>query len=109
MNNVIFEDEYFEFVRTEGIGISNTPWSGLAVITKRGSIAEKHAVEIRLNNSNNPDYNGEPVEYTYRDCYIAHGMRSTMDSLDDTRECIDVLEDAVDFAEAINKWLLTNK
>lgn len=109
MSNVIFEDEYFKFVRTEGIGINNTPWSGLAVITKQGSAAEKHVVEIRLNNSNNPNYYGELVEYTYRDCYIAHGIRSTIDSLDDTREYIDVLKDAVDFAEDINKWLFTNK
>ena len=106
MSNVIFEDEYFEFVRTEGIGINDTPWTGLGVISK--GLAKKHVVEIRLHQIGFPDYNGTPVEHQYNGVEVAHGMRSCIDTLDDTKEYIKVLQDAVEFTETINKWLLTN-
>lgn len=107
-NNIIFEDEYFTFTKTQRIGMNDTPLYGLTVKTKEGSPAYKHAVEIRLNprgTSHYRDFNGEPITFQYSDTYVAHGMRSTMDTLDDTEEYIDVLEDAVDFARRVNEWL----
>lgn len=104
-NNVIFEDEYFTFTKARGIGMNDTPWYGLTVKTKEGTPAKKHVVEIRLNSMGMPDYNGEPITYQYSDAYVAHGMRQTMDTLEDTEEYIDVLEDAVDFARRVNEWL----
>lgn len=106
MSNVIFEDEYFEFVRTEGIGINDTPWKALEVISK--PLAYKHVIEIRLVPINDMEYNGTPIVQTYNGAYIARGMRSCKDTLDDTKEYIKVLQDAVEFTETINKWLLTN-
>lgn len=105
-HDVIFEDEYFEFIRTQGIGIDNTPWTGLAVLSK--GLADKHVVEIRLNRKGFPDMDGNPVEYKYTNSYIAHGMRSSSDTLEETEEYIDVLEDAVDFARKIDSWLYNN-
>ena len=109
VRETIFEDEYFDLVKSHGIGINNTPWSGLDVVTKEGP-ARKHVVEIRLNTKDRGThlFDGTPVNYEYRDCYIAHGMRSVMDTLDDTREYIKVLQDAVDFAERVNQYLYDN-
>ena len=107
-NPVIFEDEYFQFIRKSGVGMKNTPWSGLAVVSK--GLANKHVVEIRLNTKSRgiATFDGTPVNYEYKDCYIAHGMRSVSDTLDETAEYIDVLEDALDFAARVNSWLYNN-
>lgn len=103
--NVLFEDPYFSLVEDSGIGINNTPWEGLKVISK--GLAKKHVVEIRLHTKGSPGFNGEPVTYQYSDVEIAHGMRSTSDTLEDTEEYIEVLEDAVDFAKRIKKFIET--
>lgn len=100
---VLFSDPYFSLVEDSGIGINNTPWEGLYVISK--GPAEKHVVEIRLKTKGFPDFNGEPVTYQYSDVEVAHGMRSTSDTLEDTEEYIEVLEDAVAFAKKIKKYL----
>ena len=102
--NVIFEDELFNFVVDEGIGIKNTPWRGLKVISK--GLSKKHLVEIRLNQSNSLDFDGEPVFYTYSDCYISYGLRMQSDTLEETADFISVLEDAIDFANHVNRWLV---
>lgn len=101
--NVLFEDPYFSLIEDGGIGINDTPWEGLRVISK-GS-AKKHVVEIRLKTKGSPDFNGEPVTYQYSDVEVAHGMRSTSDTLEDTEEYIEVLEDAVAFARKVKKYL----
>ena len=108
VRETIFEDENFEFTRTRGVSINDTPWEGLAVITKEGTPAKKHVIEIRLNGSNFPDFNGEPVKYTYKDAYVAHGMRTRIDTLDETAEYIEALEDALDFAYKVNDWIFHN-
>lgn len=100
---VIFEDELFTFKRESGVGVSDTPWEGLTVDSK--GLAKKHVVEIRLNTKVAPAFDGEPVKFQYKDCYIAHGMRSEQDTLDDIAEYIDVLEDALDFANRVNDWI----
>lgn len=108
VRETIFEDENFDFVRTHGIGRNDTPWTGLAVVTKEGTPAKKHVVEIRLNYKGDPEFDGTPVEYKYSGCQVAHGMRSQIDTLDDTAEYIEVLEDALDFAYRVNDWLFHN-
>lgn len=104
----IFEDRYFDFVMRRGVGIEDTPYFGLEVRTKEDTLAYKHVVEIRLNSKNFPDFHGEPVYYQYKDCYVAHGMRSRADTLEDTESYIYVLEDALEFARRVNKWLEEN-
>ena len=102
-NSIIFEDDMFTFRKESGVGMNNTPWTGLRVDSK--GLAKKHVVEIRLNSKGWHDFDGTPVDYTYSDCYIAHGMRDRADTLDETAEYIDVLEDAYDFAMRVNEWL----
>lgn len=108
-DGVIFEDEMFSFVRESGVGREDTPWTGLAVISK--GLAKKHVVEIRLNTKGWKEFNGpdEPVNYEYKDCEVAHGMRAKADTLDETAEYIEVLEDALDFAYRVNEWLQNNQ
>ena len=103
---VIFEDEFFSFVRTSGRGMNNTFWRGLEVLSK--GLAKKHVVEIRLQSYGNPKFDGSPVIYDYRGVYVAQGSRSVINTLDETKEVIEVLEDAVDFAEHILDWLRDN-
>ena len=93
-------DGLFELVRTSGVGVKDTPWEGLEVISKGD--AKKHVVEIRLDsdweNFNGPDH---PVKRTYRDVEVAHGMRMVKDSLEDTERYIEVLKSALDFARKL--------
>ena len=102
----IFEDDWFSFYEESGIGVNNTPWRGLRVKSK--GAAEKHVVEIRLNSKRSMPFNGEPVDYKYTGAYISHGMRGVSDTIEDTREYIEVLADAVDFAGMIDDWLKTD-
>ena len=96
----------FILVKDGGVGVSNTPWDGLKVISE--GVAEKHVVEIRLKVAGAPAFNGEPVEYVYRGAEIAHGMRMSSDTLDDTIEYIGVLEEAVDFVPKIIAYMKIN-
>lgn len=102
---IIFEDENFVFAKVLGVGRNDTPYEGLEIITKKNSLAYKHVVEVRLNLSNSPRFEGSPVKCTYSDAYVVHGTRGTMDTLEETAEYIDVLEDALDFANRVNAWL----
>ena len=93
----------FTLVKEEGIGINDTPWSGLKVISSGN--AEKHVVEIRLNTGRSPNFDGNPVQWKYVDTYIAHGMRSVCDTYPEIEEYIEVLQEAVDFGRKINHFI----
>lgn len=109
-SDVIFETESFIFRRTHGVGVNNTPWTGLNVVSQ--GLADKYAVEIRLTTVGNPEFDGTPVNFTYLDdgTYVAYGLPCSGYSrrLSGTIEFIHVLEDAVDFAERVNHWLQEN-
>lgn len=98
-------DGMFELVKIEGVGMNNTPYTALAV--KSSGLAEKHVVEIRLS-SDFPDFNGDPVKYSYYGVEVAHGMRSVMDTLEDTQEYIDVLQSALSFAYKVEDYIADN-
>lgn len=89
---------YFSLVETSGTGINRTPWTGYAVIS--GPEAKKYVVDIRLD-QNNVDMNGAPVQFTYRNVYVAHGFGPNIESLEETAQYIEVLQDALDFAYEI--------
>ena len=97
------ETGMFELVSIEGIGMHDTPWKGLEV--RSYGPAEKHVVEIRLTHSDTPAFDGEPVKYIYDGAEVAHGMRGRSDTLRDTKEYIEVLTEALHFAEDIEEWL----
>ena len=96
-------DGLFSLVETSGVGMANTPWKGLSVISS--GIAKEHVVEIRLNILGFPDFNGTPVTYSYRGAYVVHGMRSQIDTLEDTQEYIDVLQSALKFAYEVQDYI----
>lgn len=97
------KDDMFTLVSEEGIGIENTPWKGLSVISS--GLAKKHVVEVRMITEGSPDFNGEPVKYKYSGAYVAHGMRNQIDTLSDTKEYIQVLQSALDFAQGMDKFI----
>ena len=103
---LVFENEYFALVKEGGIGMNDTPWTGLKVQSK--GIAEKHVVEIRLNHVGYQAFDGTPVVYQYSDAYVGHGMRMQADTLQETQEYIKALQEAVKFAEKVNNWLFKN-
>lgn len=98
-------DGMFELVKVEGVGMNNTPYTALKV--KSSGLAEKHVVEIRLF-SNFPDFNGDPVKYSYRGVEVSHGMRSRVDTLEETQEYIDVLQSALSFAYKVEDYIADN-
>ena len=104
-DGTILSSENFELVKKSGIGRNNTPWTGLRVISK--GLAKKHVVEIELEDESSGlhDFEGEPVEFKYTNAYVSYGMRMQKDTLEETRELIAVLDEAVDFAEEINEYL----
>lgn len=106
-NDMIFEDENYIFKKEHGTGVNDTPYYGLAVREKDGSLADKHTVQVRLS-SNYPRFEGTPVGITYRGAYVAHGMRGVTDTWDDTEEYIEVLQDALDFAKKVTQWIRDN-
>ena len=97
------KDGMFTLISEEGVGREDTSWKGLAIIGN--DLAEKHVVEIRMITKGSPEFNGEPVKYKYDGVYVAHGMRSVMDTLKDTEEYIQVLQSALDFAKGMDKYI----
>lgn len=105
MREIIFTQGDFTLVKESGIGVSDTPYEELRVISE--GAAEKHVVEVRLE-SDYKAFNGQPVKYKYYGVEIAHGMRTSRDSLADTAEYIQVLQDALDFAKLVEKYIHDN-
>ena len=88
-----------------GTAMNNTPYESLEV--RPIGLAEKHVVDIELR-SNVFAYNGEPIKYTYNRVYVKHGFRSTPDTLAETKEYIDVLNEALEVAFDIEKYCVLN-
>ena len=104
-NSPLLTSKYFDLVETHGRSVYGYEWEGLKVISK--GAAEKHVVEIRLDSSNymGKDIEGDVFTYEYDNANIAHGMRSSVDTLEETEEYIKVLQEAVDFVHRILKFL----
>lgn len=105
-DGVIFEDEFFELVTNRGVGMNNTPWTGLEIRSK--GLAKKHVIEIRLNSKGMGKWDGTPYNVDYDDVYVSQGIRMRSNSLHETQEVIDVLEDAIDFSYKVLDWLRDN-
>ena len=86
--------------------IDNEKCQGLNV--KSTGNAEKHVIEIRLCGAKFPYHGGETKKYSYSNIYVSHGMRSTSDSLAETKEYIDTLTEALDAAFEIQKYCMLN-
>ena len=92
--------------RIQGVGANDTPYDELDV--KSIGLAEKHVVEVRLNYRGFYDYNGEPIKFVYNDVEVSHGMRMKKDTLMDTKEYIDVLNEALEVAFEVQKYCVLN-
>lgn len=97
----------FILVNSSGVGINDTPWNGLEVISRKN--ARKHVVEIRLD-SNFPKFEGDPVHFKYwpDSVSVTHGNRMTRDTLQDTKEYILVLQEAIDFSKMVSDFIKNN-
>ena len=108
MNNVLLTSSNgnFYLYHRSGISLNNTPIEELRVQSL--DLADKYVVEIRLE-SDYPDFDGKPKKIVYHNVYIARGTRSSQDTLVETKEYIELLNEAVDFVERINNYLDTNE
>lgn len=93
------DDGLFEVVKRHGVGVNDTPWTGYEV--KSLGDASDHVVEIRLRSGSWPEFEGKPIELHYNDVEVAHGMRSKVDTLEDTARYIEIMQSALDFAKKI--------
>lgn len=96
-------DGEYVLIKEQGVGRDNTPYKALRVQSK-GS-ADKHVVEVRLKLGNFPNFEGDPVLYKYSGVYVSHGMRSQMDTLEETEEYIQCLQSALEFAKQVEEYL----
>ena len=96
----------FVLYYVEGIGRENTHYEELEVRSK--GLADKHVVNIELNTSGVYIFDGTPVKYAYRSVEVKHGMRMTIDTLAETKEYIDVLNEALDVAFEVQKYCILN-
>ena len=107
MKELIFSQGDFSLVKESGIGINNTPWERLRIISDGN--ANKHVVEVRLNFENDGKFDGEPVHYKYSSVSVIHGVRMATDTLAETQEYINCLIEALEFAKRVENFINSNE
>ena len=105
MREVIFSNSNFVFFMYSGTGVNDTPFESLSVASIGD--ADKYVIEVRLN-TDIQAFTGKPVQYKYKDVVVSYGLQSRQYTLDDTKNFINILQDAIEFAERINTWLSEN-
>lgn len=106
MTNVILQNDNFMLVMYEGTGTQDTPYAALEV-RSRGK-ADEQAVRIEMR-ANMPKFDGTPVQYKYHsDAYVSYGLNNRIPSRKDIEDLIEVLQDAINFADRVNAWLNDN-
>ena len=106
MKNVIMQNDNFMLVMYEGTGMYDTPYVRLEV-RSRGK-ADEQAVRIEMR-ANMPKFDGTPVQYRYySDAYVLYGLNNSIPSRKDIEDLIEVLQDAINFADRVNTWLNDN-
>ena len=105
MRETIFSNSNFIFFMYSSVGTNDTHYKALEVASIGD--ADKYVVEVRLN-FKMPSFIGEPVQYKYTDAVVSYGLSSRHCTLDDTKNFITILQDAIEFAERINTWLSEN-
>ena len=88
----------YQTANFELIEVINTSYEELRVVSH--GLADKHCVEIRLDWDIAQDFGGTSIRRKkYTGAYISHGMRGRSDTLNETREYIGVLTEAVIFVD----------
>lgn len=92
--------------KSEGIGVQDTPYTRLEV--RSVGKADEQAVRIEMR-ANMPKFDGTPVQYKYHsDAYVSYGLNNHIPSRKDIEDLIEVLQDAINFADRVNAWLNDN-
>lgn len=90
----------FSLFKASGVGRNNSPWTVYRVISS--GLANEHVVEVKLDQTAQGDFDGNPVTYLPRSCYVSHGIRPRIYTGADTQEYIKVLQEALDFKEELD-------
>ena len=98
----------FVLIKKEKIGRSDIPCESLEVRSVNNG--DKYVVRIDLDGYVNWDREDEedktPVRYQYTNkVNVAHGFRSTTESLEETAEYIEVMKEALDFAYKVKTYI----
>jgi hypothetical protein len=103
MDEVIFTVGDFT-LKTKERNEEDTTYQTLVV--KTDGLAKKHVVEVRL------DWVFFKLEgrerQLYDNVYVSHGMRGQTDTLTDTQEYIEVLQQALEFAKRTEQYCREN-
>ena len=100
----------FVLTRVEGIGRNDIPYIQLQV--RSVNDGEKYVVRIDLesrwvNFDRDDPEDKTPIRTTYTDrVTIAHGFRSTTETLEETAEYIEVMKEALDFAYKVKEYII---
>lgn len=106
MKNVIMQNDNFMFIMYEGTGMQDTPYACLEV--RSIGKADEQAVHIGMH-GNMPKFDGTPVQYKYHDdACVTYGLNNRIPSRKDIEDFIEVLQDAINFADRVNAWLNDN-
>lgn len=104
------KSKYFELVEETGRGINGQPWRQYTVVSS--GAAKEQIVRIELDYHMNW-YRGEDEEELekevapsrYDGCYVNWGMKGRINTDEDVRDMIDVLEDALEFETQLKSFL----
>lgn len=102
----ILQNDNFVLFKSEGISIQDTPYTRLEVRSQ--GKAKEQVVRIEMS-GNMPKFEGTPVQYKYHsDAYVSYGLNNRTPSRKDIEDLIEVLQDAINFADRVNAWLNDN-
>ena len=103
------DDGMFILKEETGTGRNDTQYTRLRVDST--GMADDFVVQVRLYSTNGDFDAGVPFSYQYYTdkTEVAHGMRRSMETLDDTEDYIYVLECALKFARKVNQYIRQHK
>jgi hypothetical protein len=100
---IIFNNDLFDFVRVEGIGRNNTPYTDIEVLSK--GVAKNYHVSIGFRGCSTPEFIGTPVNYTYTHSYIRYDSFLSGFDAAQTTQFISVLTAALEFKKRIDEYM----
>lgn len=102
----IFTTKNFTFQEKSDVGINNTPFTALEVISKH--LASKYGIFINFR-AFNDEFVGNPVQIVYDGVYVSHDPRGCIDTLEETSEMLFVMHEALVFAEIVWNYIKGSK
>ena len=97
IKHTLYQTANFELIEFSDIDHKGAAYERLRVIPH--GLAKKHVVSIELNWDYMSPEAGNKDHPKYTGAYVNHGMRCACDTLDETREYIGVLTEAVIFID----------